>query len=62
MRYDIDEEIYVLLVACRDIACDEKLYCDYNAKENAYPAHHFLQLNTNEVGQNRAHCYNDLVF
>ena len=49
MHYDIDGESHVLLVACRDIACDEKLYCDYNGKEN-------------EVGQNRAHCYNDLVF
>ncbi|XP_025828556.1 probable Histone-lysine N-methyltransferase ATXR5 [Panicum hallii] len=42
VRYDIDGESHVLLVACRDIACGEKLYCDYNGQENAYPTHHFL--------------------
>ena len=28
VRNDIDGESHVLLVACRDIACGEKLYCD----------------------------------
>jgi len=42
VRNDIDGESYVLLVACRDIACGEKLYCDYNGKENAYSTLHFL--------------------
>jgi len=42
VRNDIDGESHVLLVACRDIACGEKLYCDYNGKDNAYPTHHFL--------------------
>ncbi|KAK8454526.1 hypothetical protein SEVIR_5G470800v4 [Setaria viridis] len=42
VRYDIDAESHVLLVACRDIACGEKLYYDYNGYEHAYPTHHFL--------------------
>ncbi|TVU36988.1 hypothetical protein EJB05_18950, partial [Eragrostis curvula] len=42
VRYDIDGESHVLLVACRDIACGEKLYYDYNGYEHAYPTHHFL--------------------
>ncbi|CAL4994852.1 unnamed protein product [Urochloa decumbens] len=41
VRYDIDGESHVLLVTCRDIASGEKLYCDYNGKEDAYPTHHF---------------------
>jgi len=31
--YNIDGQSHILLVACRDIACGEKLYCDYNGKE-----------------------------
>ncbi|KAL6616775.1 hypothetical protein ACP70R_039045 [Stipagrostis hirtigluma subsp. patula] len=42
VRYDMDGESHVLLVACRDIACGEKLYYDYNGYEHAYPTHHFL--------------------
>nr|CAB3475547.1 unnamed protein product [Digitaria exilis] len=42
VRYDIDGESHVLLVACRDIACGEKLYYDYNGYEHAYPTQHFL--------------------
>ncbi|CAD6227033.1 unnamed protein product [Miscanthus lutarioriparius] len=42
VRYDIDVESHVLSVACRDIACGEKLYYDYNGYEHAYPTHHFL--------------------
>ncbi|CAD6252734.1 unnamed protein product [Miscanthus lutarioriparius] len=30
VRYNIDGESHVLLVACRDIACGDKLYYDYN--------------------------------
>ncbi|KAK3163099.1 hypothetical protein QOZ80_1BG0097650 [Eleusine coracana subsp. coracana] len=41
VRYDIDGESHVLLVASRDIACGEKLYYDYNGYEHAYPTHHF---------------------
>ena len=33
---------HVLLVACRDIACGDKLYYDYNGYEHVYPTHHFL--------------------
>ncbi|KAF8730763.1 hypothetical protein HU200_016626 [Digitaria exilis] len=42
VRYDIDGESHVLLVACRDIASGERLYCDYNGCENVYPTHHFV--------------------
>ncbi|XP_052157552.1 probable Histone-lysine N-methyltransferase ATXR5 [Oryza glaberrima] len=42
VRYDIDGESHVLLVACRDIACGEKLYYDYNGYEHEYPTHHFV--------------------
>ncbi|XP_066334469.1 probable Histone-lysine N-methyltransferase ATXR5 [Miscanthus floridulus] len=42
VRYNIDGESHVLLVACRDIACGDKLYYDYNGYEHAYPTHHFL--------------------
>uniref|UniRef100_J3L866 [histone H3]-lysine(27) N-methyltransferase n=2 Tax=Oryza brachyantha TaxID=4533 RepID=J3L866_ORYBR len=42
VRYDIDGESHVLLVACRDIACGEKLYYDYNGYEHEYPTHHFI--------------------
>ena len=85
MGYNIDGQSHILLVACRDIACGEKLYCDYNGKEtfstfplanykswwpavishSSFPlANHksYDPSNNNEVGQNRAQCYNDLVF
>ncbi|KAL5228371.1 hypothetical protein ABZP36_016636 [Zizania latifolia] len=42
VRYDIDGESHVLLVACRDIACGERLYYDYNGYEHEYPTHHFI--------------------
>ncbi|WVZ67274.1 hypothetical protein U9M48_016378 [Paspalum notatum var. saurae] len=42
VRYDMDGESHVLLVATRDIACGEKLYYDYNGYEYAYPTHHFF--------------------
>ncbi|KAG0530850.1 hypothetical protein BDA96_05G222600 [Sorghum bicolor] len=42
VRYDIDGESHVLLVACRNIVCGDKLYCNYNGYENAYPTNHFV--------------------
>ncbi|KQK11697.1 hypothetical protein BRADI_2g61717v3 [Brachypodium distachyon] len=42
VRYNIDGESHVLLVACRDIACGERLYYDYNGHEYAYPTHDFV--------------------
>uniref|UniRef100_A0A1J3HR49 [histone H3]-lysine(27) N-methyltransferase n=3 Tax=Noccaea caerulescens TaxID=107243 RepID=A0A1J3HR49_NOCCA len=42
VRYSIDGECRVLLVATRDIAKGERLYYDYNGYEHEYPTHHFL--------------------
>ncbi|KAI7725512.1 hypothetical protein M8C21_007054 [Ambrosia artemisiifolia] len=42
VRFNVDGEARVLLVANRDISKGERLYYDYNAYENQYPTHHFL--------------------
>ncbi|KAL9241456.1 hypothetical protein vseg_015567 [Gypsophila vaccaria] len=42
VRYDINGECRVLLVATRDIAKGERLYYDYNGYEHEYPTHHFV--------------------
>ncbi|KAF8711398.1 hypothetical protein HU200_029429 [Digitaria exilis] len=42
VRYEIDGESHVLLVACCDIASGQRLYCDYNGYKNVYPTHHFV--------------------
>ncbi|XP_040377280.1 histone-lysine N-methyltransferase ATXR6-like [Oryza brachyantha] len=42
VRYDVDGECRVLLVANRDISKGERLYYDYNGSEHEYPTHHFV--------------------
>lgn len=42
VRYDVDGEARVLLVANRDISKGERLYYDYNAYEHEYPTQHFV--------------------
>uniref|UniRef100_Q8VZJ1-1 Isoform 2 of Histone-lysine N-methyltransferase ATXR5 n=1 Tax=Arabidopsis thaliana TaxID=3702 RepID=Q8VZJ1-1 len=42
VRYSINGECRVLLVATRDISKGERLYYDYNGYEHEYPTHHFL--------------------
>ncbi|KAH9617442.1 hypothetical protein KSS87_020614 [Heliosperma pusillum] len=42
VRYDVNGECCVLLVATRDIAKGERLYYDYNGYEHTYPTHHFV--------------------
>ncbi|KAL9245671.1 hypothetical protein vseg_019295 [Gypsophila vaccaria] len=42
VRYDVNGECCVLLVATRDIAKGERLYYDYNGYEHEYPTHHFV--------------------
>ncbi|EYU30390.1 hypothetical protein MIMGU_mgv1a021594mg, partial [Erythranthe guttata] len=42
VRYNVDKECVVLLVANRDIAKGERLYYDYNGCEYEYPTHYFL--------------------
>ncbi|TVU33613.1 hypothetical protein EJB05_25438, partial [Eragrostis curvula] len=42
VRFDIDGECRVLLVANRDIPKGERLYYDYNGSEHEYPTHHFV--------------------
>ncbi|KAF3337281.1 putative Histone-lysine N-methyltransferase ATXR5 isoform X1 [Carex littledalei] len=42
VRYNVDGECRVLLVACRDISPGERLYYDYNGHEHEYPTHHFV--------------------
>lgn len=42
VRYDVDGQARVLLVAIRDIAKGERLYYDYNGYEQEYPTHHFV--------------------
>ncbi|XP_076917036.1 histone-lysine N-methyltransferase ATXR6-like [Bidens hawaiensis] len=42
VRFDVDGEARVLLVANRDISKGERLYYDYNAYENEYPTEHFV--------------------
>nr|XP_043625012.1 histone-lysine N-methyltransferase ATXR6-like isoform X2 [Erigeron canadensis] len=42
VRYDVNGEARVLLIANRDISKGERLYYDYNAYEHEYPTHHFV--------------------
>ncbi|KAI5676400.1 hypothetical protein M9H77_07350 [Catharanthus roseus] len=42
VRYNINGECHVLLVATRDIGKGERLYSDYNGDENEYPTHYFI--------------------
>ncbi|EYU30391.1 hypothetical protein MIMGU_mgv1a024041mg, partial [Erythranthe guttata] len=42
VRYNVDKECVVLLVANRDIAKGERLYYDYNGCEYEYPTHYFV--------------------
>ncbi|KAK6924228.1 Zinc finger, PHD-finger [Dillenia turbinata] len=42
VRYNVNGESRVLLVATRDIAVGERLYYDYNGYEHEYPTQHFV--------------------
>ncbi|KAB1210299.1 putative Histone-lysine N-methyltransferase ATXR5 [Morella rubra] len=42
VRYNVNGECRVFLVATRDIAKGERLYYDYNGYEHEYPTHHFV--------------------
>ncbi|KAH9717692.1 Histone-lysine N-methyltransferase ATXR5 [Citrus sinensis] len=42
VRYSVNGECRVFLVATRDIAKGERLYYDYNGYEQEYPTHHFV--------------------
>ncbi|CAI9108991.1 OLC1v1008716C1 [Oldenlandia corymbosa var. corymbosa] len=42
VRYNVNGECRVLLVATRDIAKGERLYYDYNGHEYEYPTHMFI--------------------
>lgn len=42
VRYSVNGECRVFLVATRDIAKGERLYYDYNGYEHEYPTHHFV--------------------
>ncbi|XVF61107.1 hypothetical protein PTKIN_Ptkin08bG0102400 [Pterospermum kingtungense] len=42
VRYSVNGECRVLLVATRDIPKGERLYYDYNGYEHEYPTHHFV--------------------
>lgn len=42
VRYSVEGECVVLLVATRDIAKGERLYYDYNGYEHEYPTHNFV--------------------
>ncbi|KAI4317120.1 hypothetical protein L6164_025024 [Bauhinia variegata] len=42
VRYSVDGECRVFLVATRDISKGERLYYDYNGYEHEYPTHHFI--------------------
>lgn len=42
VRYSVDDECVVILVATRDIAKGERLYYDYNGYEHEYPTHNFV--------------------
>ncbi|KAH7282330.1 hypothetical protein KP509_35G025400 [Ceratopteris richardii] len=42
VRYNINGQSRVLLVAIRDIAKGERLYYDYNAYHKEYPTQHFV--------------------
>ncbi|CAN4089520.1 unnamed protein product [Withania somnifera] len=42
VRFDVNGEGRVLLIASRDIRKGERLYYDYNGYENEYPTEHFV--------------------
>ncbi|XP_077243112.1 TRITHORAX-RELATED PROTEIN 6 [Tasmannia lanceolata] len=42
VRFNVDSECRVLLVAIRDIPKGERLYYDYNGYEQEYPTQHFV--------------------
>ncbi|KAK4489754.1 hypothetical protein RD792_000391 [Penstemon davidsonii] len=42
VRFDVNGECRVLLIASRDIKKGERLYYDYNGYENEYPTEHFV--------------------
>ncbi|XP_071716889.1 histone-lysine N-methyltransferase ATXR6-like [Rutidosis leptorrhynchoides] len=42
VRFNVDGEARVLLIANRDITKGERLYYDYNAYEHEYPTEHFV--------------------
>ncbi|XAR73204.1 Histone-lysine N-methyltransferase [Bertholletia excelsa] len=42
VRYNVNGECRVLLVATRDIGKGERLYYDYNGYEHEYPTHNFV--------------------
>ncbi|KAL9340252.1 hypothetical protein Peur_066471 [Populus x canadensis] len=42
VRYDVNGECRVILVATRDVAKGERLYYDYNGHEHEYPTQHFV--------------------
>ncbi|XP_051143127.1 histone-lysine N-methyltransferase ATXR6 [Andrographis paniculata] len=42
VRFDVNGESRVLLIASRDIRKGERLYYDYNGYENEYPTQHFV--------------------
>ncbi|KAK4770258.1 hypothetical protein SAY87_030790 [Trapa incisa] len=42
VRFDVDGECRVLLIANRDISKGERLYYDYNGYEHEYPTEHFV--------------------
>ncbi|KAA8533576.1 hypothetical protein F0562_030990 [Nyssa sinensis] len=42
VRFDVNGECRVLLIANRDIAKGERLYYDYNGYEHEYPTEHFV--------------------
>ncbi|PIN14456.1 Histone-lysine N-methyltransferase [Handroanthus impetiginosus] len=42
VRFDVNGECKVLLIASRDIRKGERLYYDYNGYENEYPTEHFV--------------------
>ncbi|XP_028790840.1 histone-lysine N-methyltransferase ATXR6-like [Neltuma alba] len=42
VRFDVNGECRVLLIANRDISKGERLYYDYNGSEHEYPTEHFV--------------------
>ncbi|CAK8567898.1 unnamed protein product [Lathyrus sativus] len=42
VRYNVNDESRVFLIATRDISKGERLYYDYNGYENQYPTQHFV--------------------
>ncbi|RYR54907.1 hypothetical protein Ahy_A06g030166 isoform C [Arachis hypogaea] len=42
VRFDVNGECRVLLIANRDISKGERLYYDYNGYEHEYPTEHFV--------------------